>query len=124
MQGGIDYYMENARIIKRGLDEMKIETYGGSNAPYIWARFPGRNSWDVFTDILEKAHVVATPGAGFGPAGEEFVRFRAFGHRENILEAIGRLRNLLLLLSLGLWMSPEPGYPGGRVHRYAWKVFY
>ena len=95
MKQSIDYYLENARIIKRGLDEATIENYGGVNGPYIWARFPGRNSWDVFAEILEEAHVVVTPGAGFGPAGEEFIRFSAFGHREDVLEAVRRLRGVL-----------------------------
>ena len=91
----VDYYMENARIIKRGLDEAKVEHYGGVNAPYIWARFPGRDSWDVFNEILEKARVVVTPGAGFGPAGAEFVRFSAFGSRKNITEAVERMRETI-----------------------------
>jgi len=94
-RGTVAYYMENARIIKDALDALGIENYGGSNAPYLWARFPGRKSWDVFEEILERAHVVVTPGAGFGPAGEEFIRFSAFGPREDVLEAVERLRRTL-----------------------------
>ena len=64
---------------------------GGDNAPYIWARFPGRTSWDVFEDVLDTCWVVTTPGSGFGPAGESFVRFSAFGHRSDVEEACKRL---------------------------------
>ena len=91
----VGYYMENARIIKQGLSRLGITSYGGVNSPYIWAEFPGRNSWDVFTLILEKAHVVTTPGSGFGPSGEGFIRFSAFGHRADVEEAVERLQNHL-----------------------------
>lgn len=94
MRATIAFYMENAKIIKATLDGLGIQTYGGANAPYIWAHFPGQDSWDVFTHILEKAFVVTTPGAGFGPAGQGFLRFSAFGHRENVLEACDRLIKL------------------------------
>ena len=95
MEQTVDFYLGNAQIIKKGLNEIGIKTYGGDNSPYIWAEFPGGNSWGVFTDILEKAHVVTTPGSGFGPAGEGFIRFSAFGHREDIEEAVKRLKNKL-----------------------------
>ncbi|MFH1055814.1 MAG: LL-diaminopimelate aminotransferase [Candidatus Altiarchaeota archaeon] len=88
----IDYYMENARIIKDALEGIGIKTYGGTNAPYIWAHFKGRKSWDVFEEMLTKANVVTTPGSGFGPAGEGFIRFSAFGHRADVLEAVERLK--------------------------------
>ena len=91
------FYMENAKIIKNALDEMGIENYGGINAPYIWTRFPNKKSWDMFSEILEKAHVVTTPGSGFGPAGEGFVRFSAFGHREDVEEAVERLKKIFPL---------------------------
>ncbi|MDA3798866.1 MAG: LL-diaminopimelate aminotransferase [Kiritimatiellae bacterium] len=91
----ISFYMENARLIREALQELGITVYGGDNAPYIWAHFPGKNSWDVFEDILESCHVVSTPGAGFGATGNEFVRFSAFGHRDNVLEAIERLKKKL-----------------------------
>ncbi|HPS44015.1 MAG TPA: LL-diaminopimelate aminotransferase, partial [Treponemataceae bacterium] len=67
---------------------------GGDNAPYLWARFPGRKSWDVFDTILNTCHVVCTPGAGFGPAGESFIRFSSFGHRAQVIEACARLAKL------------------------------
>ncbi|MDR0663225.1 MAG: LL-diaminopimelate aminotransferase [Spirochaetaceae bacterium] len=86
-----DFYLENARLIRGALKAMNIGSIGGDNSPYIWARFPGRLSWDVFEELLEKYHVVTTPGRGFGPAGESFIRFSAFGHRSDIEEACGRL---------------------------------
>ena len=95
MQAGIDFYMENASIIKSCLDGLGYQTYGGDNAPYIWTRIPGKGSWEAFEEILYKAHVVTTPGAGFGPAGEGFVRFSAFGHRKDVEEAVGRLTEVL-----------------------------
>lgn len=91
----VAYYMENAKIIKNGLNELGIKTYGGINSPYIWAEFAGKKSWEVFSDILTKAHVVTTPGAGFGKCGEGFIRFSAFGHREDIKEAVERLKKKL-----------------------------
>lgn len=69
-----------------------MQVYGGKNAPYVWVEFPGRDSWDVFQEILEKCNIVVTPGFGFGKAGQGFVRASAFGHRDNILEAIDRLK--------------------------------
>jgi LL-diaminopimelate aminotransferase len=92
MRSTICYYMRNARAIKEALTSMGIRSFGGENSPYIWADFPGKKSWDVFSDILNKAHVVTTPGSGFGPAGDGFVRFSAFGHKEDIDEALRRLR--------------------------------
>lgn len=93
MHETIAYYMKNARLIKKTLDHKGITTYGGVNAPYVWAHFPERKSWDVFSEILEKCHIVTTPGSGFGPAGEGFVRFSAFGHHEDFAEAAKRLEN-------------------------------
>jgi LL-diaminopimelate aminotransferase len=90
----VGYYQENARLIKEGLHNLGITTYGGLNAPYIWAHFPGKKSWDVFEKILTEAQVVTTPGAGFGPSGENFIRFSAFGHRKNVLEAVERIRKI------------------------------
>ncbi|MFT4343620.1 MAG: LL-diaminopimelate aminotransferase [Candidatus Woesearchaeota archaeon] len=95
MKKTIAYYMENAKIIVTTLKELGLDVYGGTNAPYAWVKFPGKKSWDVFTDILETAHIVTTPGAGFGPAGEGYVRFSAFGSRENIITACERLKEKL-----------------------------
>ncbi|XP_010269148.1 PREDICTED: aminotransferase ALD1-like [Nelumbo nucifera] len=90
----IDYYKENAKILIDTFELLGLKAYGGKNAPYIWVHFPGSRSWDVFDEILEKTHVVTVPGRGFGPGGEEYVRVSAFGHREIILEASKRLKNL------------------------------
>ena len=94
MRQTVGFYMENAAIIKQCLSDMGLEVYGGTNAPYIWTRFPGRKSWEVFAQILNSAFVVTTPGSGFGPAGEGFLRFSAFGHREQVIEATERLKKL------------------------------
>ncbi|XP_037466536.1 probable LL-diaminopimelate aminotransferase, chloroplastic isoform X3 [Triticum dicoccoides] len=94
MQDIVGFYKENTKIIVDTFTSLGFNVYGATNAPYVWVHFPGRNSWDVFAEILEKAHVVTTPGIGFGPNGEGFVRVSAFGHRENIIEAARRLKQL------------------------------
>lgn len=71
-----------------------LEVYGGTNAPYVWVRFPGTKSWDVFSEILEKTHIITVPGSGFGPGGEEYIRFSAYGNRKCILEASQRMKTL------------------------------
>ena len=90
-----DFYLGNAKLIRGALRQLGVSCAGGDNSPYIWARFPGRDSWDVFAEILEKCRVLTTPGAGFGPAGQSFIRFSAFGHRRDIEEACARLEKLL-----------------------------
>lgn len=87
----IHTYLENARIISETLVNLGFEVYGGKNAPYLWVRFKGKKSWDVFQEFLDRYHIVTTPGSGFGPAGEGYIRLTAFGHRENIREAAKRL---------------------------------
>ena len=94
MKQVIGFYKENTNIIVDTFKSLGFNVYGGTNAPYVWVHFPGRSSWDVFGEILEKTHVVTTPGSGFGPGGEGFVRVSAFGHRENILEACRRFKQL------------------------------
>ena len=89
-----DFYLGNAKIIRDALRQLGKNCIGGDNSPYIWAHFPGRDSWEVFAEILEKCQVVTTPGAGFGPAGQGFVRFSAFGHRADVEEACRRLLTL------------------------------
>jgi len=92
----IAYYMENARIIKEGVESLGMTAYGGVNAPYIWAKTPdGLSSWEFFDLLLTKVQVVGTPGSGFGKAGEGFFRFTAFGNREKTVEAMDRLKMLL-----------------------------
>ncbi|XXG87560.1 hypothetical protein AAC387_Pa11g2217 [Persea americana] len=90
----INFYKENAEIMYETLSSLGLEIYGGKNAPYIWVHFPGWKSWDIFSEILEKAHIITIPGTGFGPGGEEFIRISSFAHRECILEASKRLKNL------------------------------
>ncbi|KAJ7567029.1 hypothetical protein O6H91_02G128800 [Diphasiastrum complanatum] len=92
----VSFYKENTAILVDTFTSLGFKTFGGRNAPYVWVQFPGRDSWDVFGEILEKSHIVTTPGSGFGPGGEGFIRASAFGHRENILEATSRLRKLYL----------------------------
>lgn len=92
----INYYMNNAKIIKVGLESLGLTTYGGINAPYIWVKTPkNMSSWDFFDLLLNKVQIVGTPGSGFGKAGEGFFRFTAFGNRENILESMDRIKKLL-----------------------------
>lgn len=91
----IDYYMENAKIIKEGLKEAGYTVYGGVNAPYIWLKVPdGMKSWDFFDQLLTEANVVGTPGVGFGPSGEGYFRLTAFGTKENTVEAIERIKKM------------------------------
>ncbi|KAG7014919.1 LL-diaminopimelate aminotransferase, chloroplastic, partial [Cucurbita argyrosperma subsp. argyrosperma] len=94
MRGVIGFYKENTSIIMDTFNSLGYNVYGGKNAPYVWVNFPGRSSWDVFAEMLEKTHVVTTPGSGFGPGGEGFIRVSAFGHRENVLEACRRFKQL------------------------------
>jgi LL-diaminopimelate aminotransferase len=89
-----DFYLGNAKLIRSALEKLGISCVGGDNSPYIWARFPNRDSWEVFSEILEKCQVVTTPGSGFGPAGQSFIRFSAFGHRADVEEACKRLSAL------------------------------
>jgi LL-diaminopimelate aminotransferase len=89
-----DFYLGNAKLIRSALQDLGISCVGGDNSPYIWARFPGRDSWEVFAEILEKCQVLTTPGSGFGPAGESFIRFSAFGHRTDVEEACKRLAGI------------------------------
>lgn len=88
----IGFYKENARMLRATFVEMGFTVHGGRNAPYIWVGFPGRDSWDVFAEILDKCDIVTTPGIGFGPAGHGFVRISAFGTRENVEEGIARFQ--------------------------------
>ncbi|MEM7234188.1 MAG: aminotransferase class I/II-fold pyridoxal phosphate-dependent enzyme, partial [Planctomycetota bacterium] len=96
MQELVSYYLENARLIREGLTEAGIRTFGGVHAPYIWLETPGGvSSWDFFDQLLEKAHVVGTPGSGFGPGGEGYFRLSAFGNRDDVIEAIRRIKEQL-----------------------------
>ncbi|HHW89819.1 MAG TPA: LL-diaminopimelate aminotransferase [Clostridiales bacterium] len=91
----IDYYLENAKIIKQGLEEIGLKTYGGVNSPYIWVKTLDKfGSWEFFDYLLRKVQIVSTPGEGFGSCGKGFMRLSAFNFRENILEAVERLKKL------------------------------
>ena len=93
----IDYYMNNARTMYNTLTDLGLEVYGGRNAPYIWVKTPnGMGSWKFFEQMLYEAHVVCTPGVGFGPSGEGYIRLTAFGEAEDCKEAMERLKK---------WMS-------------------
>lgn len=90
----VDYYMENAKTIREALVEMGFTVFGGENAPYIWLKTPNAmRSWDFFDQLLNQAHVVGTPGAGFGPSGEGFFRLSAFGHKGDIQAAVESIRS-------------------------------
>ena len=92
----VDYYMENAKIIREGLINIGIEVFGGVNAPYIWLKTPkGIDSWSFFDKLLSEANIVGTPGVGFGPSGEGYFRLTAFGNRQNTEEAIQRFKSRL-----------------------------
>lgn len=88
----IKYYLENAKIIREGLNKAGYTTYGGVNAPYIWLKTPNNmSSWEFFDKLLNEANIVGTPGVGFGPSGEGYFRLTAFGTRENTIEAMKRI---------------------------------
>ncbi len=92
----ISYYLENARIIKTALAEAGLEVYGGENAPYIFAKAPdGMTSWEFFDKLLDEANVITTPGSGFGPSGEGYVRLTAFSTREKTIEAMKRIQAVI-----------------------------
>ena len=92
----IDYYMDNARVIREGLESIGLTVYGARNAPYIWIKTPpGLDSWGFFDKLLAETHVVGTPGAGFGPSGEGYFRLTAFAPKEQTQEAVERIRTRL-----------------------------
>lgn len=93
----IKYYMDNAKIMRETLTSLGLKVYGGVNAPYLWVKTPGNiDSWKFFEQMFYGAQVVCTPGVGFGPSGEGFVRLTAFGEREDCKEAMRRI---------SLWMQ-------------------
>lgn len=92
----IAYYRENARVIKEGLESCGFEVHGAVNSPYIWCKTPdGIGSWEFFDMLLARAGIITTPGAGFGPAGEGYVRLTAFGDATATAEAIERIKKLM-----------------------------
>ena len=95
VRGLIDFYMENAKIMKNKLQNSGYKVYGGDNAPYIWIKVPDQmTSWDFFDFLLQKVSVVGTPGSGFGLAGEGYFRLSAFNSRSNVIDAMERIINI------------------------------
>ncbi|OHB76125.1 MAG: LL-diaminopimelate aminotransferase [Planctomycetes bacterium RBG_16_64_10] len=95
VQALIDFYLANAGRLRAGLERAGLTVYGGVNVPYVWLQAPGRMpSWKFFDLLLEKAHLVGTPGSGFGPSGDGYLRLSAFNTRENIDEAVDRLTRI------------------------------
>lgn len=96
MRGLIDFYMTNARLLREGLEAVGIRVFGGVNAPYVWLRTPEQlSSWEFFDQLLSRAHLVGTPGSGFGAAGEGYFRLSAFNSRANVEEALVRIRRFM-----------------------------
>lgn len=92
IQETIDYYMENAKIMRETLSKLSYKVYGGVNAPYLWVKTPdGMDSWKFFEQLLYGCGVVCTPGVGFGPSGEGYFRLTSFGNREDVREAMRRI---------------------------------
>ncbi len=92
----VEYYLENAKIIRDGLASVGYDVFGGVNAPYVWLKTPdGMTSWQFFDYLLNEANVVGTPGSGFGPSGEGYFRLTGFGNHANTLEAIRRIQDLV-----------------------------
>ena len=95
VQANLSYYKQTAQIFLEGLRTLGYEVFGGKNAPYIWCRVPhGYTSWSFFDHLLHTSQIVCTPGAGFGPTGEGFVRFSAFSNRKDVEEALKRMKKL------------------------------
>jgi LL-diaminopimelate aminotransferase len=89
----VAFYMENAAIIRSELSAAGLQVFGGEQAPYVWVKTPaGLDSWGFFDQLLQRAHVVGTPGSGFGAAGEGYFRLSAFNSRANVIEAMGRIQ--------------------------------
>lgn len=95
IQANLSYYKQTAQIFLEGLRTLGYEVFGGKNAPYIWCHVPhGYTSWSFFDHLLHTSQIVCTPGAGFGPTGEGFVRFSAFSKRKDVEEALKRMKKL------------------------------
>lgn len=92
----IDFYLTNARLIREGLESVGIQVYGGVNAPYVWLKTPGgESSWQFFDRLLQQAHLVGTPGVGFGASGEGYFRLSAFNSRANVEDAVARFKKVV-----------------------------
>ena len=92
----IEFYLANARLVHGALTKLGLQVYGGVNAPYVWLKTPGNlSSWDFFDRLLQQAHLVGTPGSGFGACGEGYFRLSAFNSRANVEEAVQRFAKIL-----------------------------
>jgi LL-diaminopimelate aminotransferase len=94
IQEQIKFYLNNAAILRKSLQKRGLEIFGGKCAPYIWVYMNGKSSWQAFDELLERAHIIASPGVGFGPSGEGYLRLTSFGDRATIEEASRRLENV------------------------------
>lgn len=91
----VDYYLRNAEVLRQGLLDAGFEVFGGTNAPYVWIKTPDETtSWEFFDILLDRCHVAGTPGSGFGPSGEGYIRLTAFNTYENTVEAISRIKKV------------------------------
>lgn len=91
----VDYYLRNAEVLRQGLLDAGLEVFGGTNAPYVWIKTPDETtSWEFFDILLDRCHVAGTPGSGFGPSGEGYIRLTAFNTYENTVEAINRIKKV------------------------------
>lgn len=97
IQEQIQYYMRNTRTIYEGLKEAGYAVFGGVNSPYVWLHTGEMSSWAFFDELLDKAHVVGTPGSGFGPEGEHYFRLTGFGSYEDTVQAVERIKKTLAL---------------------------
>jgi LL-diaminopimelate aminotransferase len=111
VQKVLDYYKENTNLILSTLSECGFgsdQIVGGKNSPYIFVEFPGKDSWDVFDKILDATQVITTPGVGFGPSGQSYVRISSYGKRENIVEACKRFKEAGLSPGMDLTVGGSP----------------
>ena len=92
IMGVVADYMENARIIREGLQKAGYTVFGGINAPYIWLKVPHGDSWKFYDELLSQYHIIGTPGEGFGASGEGYFRMTAFASRENTITAMERIQ--------------------------------
>lgn len=91
----VDYYLRNAEALRQGLLDAGLEVFGGTNAPYVWIKTPDETtSWEFFDILLDRCHVAGTPGSGFGPSGEGYIRLTAFNTYENTVEAVKRIQKV------------------------------
>jgi LL-diaminopimelate aminotransferase len=105
----VDYYLENARLLRSGLTAAGLTVYGGVDAPFLWIKAPrGWSSWEFFDFLLERAHLVGMPGSGFGAAGAGYLRLSAFARRDSIHDAVRRLAAVPMVVPVAVEALYEP----------------